>query len=134
VSSRSVATAGLHATNYAAYDGCPSIRSAVGDYCSCTDWVDVPAGLTILAERGPPSDKNPARSEIPLPPDPRKLAFDRGFDGQAGRVQNHVFSDTGERSRWGVHPDRLVVGMVMVVVLKVRLARSGVRSTGQPAC
>jgi hypothetical protein len=69
---------------------------------ACTGWVDVPVGLTILTEHGPPNDHNPARSEIPLPPDPRKLAFDRGFDGQAGRVQNHVFLDTGFSERISV--------------------------------
>jgi hypothetical protein len=47
------------------------------------------------------------RLEIPLSYRRRKLAFGRGFQGQADRIQNHLFSLTAERTMRLLGPSSL---------------------------
>jgi hypothetical protein len=50
----------------------------------------------VVSYRVAPTDRrdHPTRSQVPLADGRWKPAFHRGFYGQAGRIQNHLFSLT----------------------------------------
>jgi hypothetical protein len=72
----------------------------------------IPTGLAMLTIGiGQAGRAHPACSQIPLADRRWKLAFDRGFDGYADRIQNHVFSDTPRPGDLGFRRGRSVRGL-----------------------